>query len=381
MPKIIVVQPSVPSYRYGYFTRVAERIGKSFSVYASPGNLDVLSERDSIPAWEHPLPAIRHIGPYVAWQSGALSIVIEKGDLVVISGAPRCLSNIALLIKARMCGATTIWWGHYWSSTSRKWSATIRFTLMKLSDAFLFYTDQEKSEYLAKIKNCRQIPVFALNNGIETDEISSLRAPYSARCRKRDLVYIGRVIQKSNLDLLINALSQPSCAGVTLDIIGDGDDKARLQARCLELKLDQRVTWHEGSVDEVKIAAVFNRCKLFVYPGAVGLSLIHALAYGLPVIVHGDRWKHGPEFAALETGSNGLTFANGDPATLSEVIADTLGKPADLTRMSAAAIATIDEFFNATDMADRFCDAIAKLLDTDMPGASAQQAITSTSND
>jgi glycosyltransferase involved in cell wall biosynthesis len=194
-------------------------------------------------------------------------------------------------------------------------------------------------------------------------------------------VYIGRVVQKSNLDLLIDALSRPNCAGVTLDIIGDGDDKARLQARCAELNLDKRVTWHDGTVDEAKIAAVFNRCQLFVYPGAVGLSLIHALAYGLPVVVHDDRWKHGPEIAALDKGKNGHTFANGDPVALSEVIAGTLGKPADLTRMSAAAIATTDESFNAADMADRFCDAIAKLLDADTASPSGVQALTSTSSD
>ena len=381
MPKIIVVQPSVPFYRYGYFSRVAERLGKSFSVYASPGNLNVLSERDSIPAWEFPLPTMRHLAPKIHWQPGVLSIAIEKDDIVVVSGAPRCLSNIALLIKARMRGATTIWWGHYWSSTSRKWSATVRMALMHLSDALLFYTDQEKTEYLAATKTRRRIPLFALNNGVETSQIASLRQPYCTKSRKRDLVYIGRVIQKSNLDLLIDALSQPSCAGVTLDIIGDGDDKARLQARCTELNLAERITWHDGTVDEAKIAAVFNRCKIFVYPGAVGLSLVHALAYGLPVIVHGDRWKHGPEFAALKTGDNGHTFANGDLAALSEVIAGTLAKPADLACMSASAIATTDESFNAADMADRFCDAIASLLDPDTASACGLQAMTSTSID
>ncbi len=381
MPRIIVVQPSVPSYRHGYFSRVAERLGECFSVYASPGNLNVLSERDNVLEWEVLLPAMRSIAPKVLWQPGVLSIAIEKGDIVVVSGAPRCLSNIALLLKAQMRGATTLWWGHYWSSTSRKWSATLRIVLMQLSDAFLFYTDQEKREYFAATRMRRKLPVFALNNGIETSEIKSLRAPYSSKRRKRDLVYIGRVVQKSNLDLLIDALSRPNCAGVTLDIIGDGDDKARLQARCAELNLDSRITWHEGTVDETKIAAVFNRCKLFVYPGAVGLSLIHALAYGLPVIVHDDRWRHGPEFAALETGKNGHTFANGDPVALAKAIADTLSAPADLDHMSAAAIATTDQSFNAADMADRFCDAIAALLDADAESPSDLQALTSTSGD
>ena len=32
-------------------------------------------------------------------------------------------------------------------------------------------------------------------------------------------------------------------------------------------------------------------------PGAVGLSLIHAMAYGLPCLVHSNRLQHMPEIA------------------------------------------------------------------------------------
>ena len=37
--------------------------------------------------------------------------------------------------------------------------------------------------------------------------------------------------------------------------------------------------------------------RIFVYPGEVGLSLIHAMAYGLPCLVHSDRLKHMPEIS------------------------------------------------------------------------------------
>ena len=71
--------------------------------------------------------------------------------------------------------------------------------------------------------------------------------------------------------------------------------------------------------EEPDIAQIANRCRLFVYPGGVGLSLIHAMAYGLPSIIHDDRWRHMPEIAAFQDGRTGRTFEREDPGSLASV--------------------------------------------------------------
>jgi glycosyltransferase involved in cell wall biosynthesis len=351
---VVVLQPSVPSYRLGLFSRLAERLGSGFTVHASVQDLGVLTERAVRQAWERPLGPIRTILPGLLWQHGAMSISVRRGDVVIVSGAPRCLSNIAFLIKARLKGARTIWWGHYWSSTSRPWRAGLRMLLMQLSDAILFYTDREVEEYSAG-RHASRKPVLGLNNGIETDEIIRLREPYDPSLRPRDLLFIGRITPKAELGLLLEALALSACAGIRLDVIGSGEDDAHLRERCVELGIAERVTWHGGTKDERRIAEIANACKAFVYPGGVGLSLIHGLAYGLPAIIHDARRNHMPEFAALEAGRNGITFKQGDTASLAEAIALLQADSERLKGMSAAAISTITHSFNAADMADRFC--------------------------
>jgi glycosyltransferase involved in cell wall biosynthesis len=303
---------------------------------------------------------MRTILPGIFWQTGALSIRIAHGDVVVVNGAPRCLSNIALLLKARLQGASTIWWGHYWSSTSRAWRAALRMPLIRLADAVLFYTDREVEEYRAAGRGVSKV-VTALNNGIETEEIERLRESYDPVSRPRDLLFIGRLTHKAELGLLLEALALPACKGVSLDVIGGGNEEAKLHRRCNELGLADRVNWRGGMTNERRIAEIANSCKAFAYPGAVGLSLVHGFAYGLPAIVHNDRWTHMPEIAALRAGENGETFVAGSAASLSETIRTVLDEPQRLIRMSAAATDTTTRSFNAADMVDRFLSVIEEV--------------------
>jgi len=356
--KIVVLQPTVPSYRRGFFERLSTRLGPAFVVYASEQDLGVLTDSASRSGWERRLGPIRSLLPGVDWQQGALTIPFSRGDVVVISGNPRCLSNIVLLAKARWQGARTIWWGQFWSSTSRAWRAAIRNALMRLSDAVLFYTDREVAEYRSAHPTDRR-RVSALNNGIDTSPIERHRLPYSAD-RPRDLLFIGRLTPKAELGLLLQALARPESAGATLDIIGGGEDEYRLRSLCNTLGIADRVAWHGGTVDEERIAAVANECKVFVYPGSVGLSLVHGLAYGLPAIVHDDRWKHMPEISAFRPGENGLSFARGDAASLAMTIRDMLSDRRRLESMSDEALGTTARSYNAADMADRFCAAIGR---------------------
>lgn len=354
---VTIIQPTVPSYRFGLFNRLACKLGPSFSVHASPGKLGVLTERTSRFAWERPLGPMRRLLPGLEWQPGALSIPIARGDVVVVSGAPRCLSNMALLLKARWKGARTIWWGHYWSSTSRPWRAGLRMVLMRLAGAILFYTDREVGEYLATRRNNHK-PISALNNGIETDEIVRLREPYDPTLRPRDLLLIGRLTEKAEVGLLLEALATSGCAGITLDVVGGGEEEQSLRRHAGELGLDGRIEWHGGTTDEPRIAAIANRCRLFVYPGSVGLSLIHAFAYGLPAIVHDGRWRQGPEIAALSAGENGVAFREGNAESLAQTIRTLLDDPPGMKRMSTDAIALVGRTFNTKDMADRFYELI-----------------------
>jgi glycosyltransferase involved in cell wall biosynthesis len=324
--------------------------------------MGVLTNSDVTPPWATAVGLMRPLIPEVIeWQPGILDIPMGRGDLLIVCGGPRTLSTLALLVKARLLGVRTVWFGHYWSSTTRAYRFYIRMALMKLVHVVLFYTDAEIAEYRAGVgKNDRRL-LTAVNNGISIEPIAALRNTYQASDRPREILFIGRLIQKCALDLLLSALASPSLAGVKLNVIGDGDARGEYQRIASDLGLGDRVIWHGGTVDESKIAAVANRSRLFAFPGSVGLSVIHAMGYGLPPVVNDNRWTNGPEVAAVTDGVTGRLFSRDDPSALARVLAETIDNAALLEPMSAAARNLADTVFNTREMAKRVIEMVDRM--------------------
>lgn len=352
--RITVVQPVVPNYRRGFFAALAKALGARFSVYASDQDMGVLTKDFHRQEWEHPLGQLKRLLPGVEWQVGALSLPIARGDIVVVSGAPRCLSNLALLLRARFHGARTVWWGQYWSASTRWHRFVLRLLLMRLADAVLFYTDAEVATYRAGWGRRDKRPLRALNNGIDIEPIRPLRHGYLPEERGAHLLFVGRVTGKSDLGLLLRAMADPLLADATLHIVGDGPERAALQREAEQAGLEGLVVWHGATVDEARIAAIASQAALFCYPGAVGLSLVHAMAYGLPAVVHDDVSTHMPEIAAFEDGTTGATFAKGDPADLARVLARLLNAPDRRQAMSREGLRRAEEIYNTGAMTERF---------------------------
>ncbi|HUF55574.1 MAG TPA: hypothetical protein VMM55_03340, partial [Thermohalobaculum sp.] len=120
-----VVQPALLSYRVDFFDRVARALGPEFTVYhPADRTTDRFGAMAVGPAsfrWQRGFGSYRRLPLGLAWQDGVLSIRLARGDVLVVPGGPRCISHMALLLRARLRGARIIWWGHYWTSSSRRW--------------------------------------------------------------------------------------------------------------------------------------------------------------------------------------------------------------------------------------------------------------------
>lgn len=363
---VTVVQPAIPHYRVDFFTRLARHYGSAFRVCGSTLGVGVLTERESRWPWELTLGPIRSLPGGLQWQDGVGQVPVADGDRLIVWGAPRALSNLGLILKARARGAKVIWWGHFLSPTSRPWRRALRIVLMRGAHGLLFYTEREVEAYRATRAGARdRRPVGALNNGIDIVPIEARRAPYKAADREPAALFIGRVTEKSRLGLALEALAQPEAGGLTLHVIGDGENAGALRGRAARLGVGERVIWHGASTDENQIAAVANRVRFFLYPGDVGLSLVHGLAYGLPAVIHDSVIDHMPEVAAFKAGTNGEAFRRGDAADLGKVLGRMLADTERLDRMSQAALGTVAQEFNTARMADRF---IAFIEDLDNVG-------------
>src|SRR5690606_35683945 len=55
-------------------------------------------------------------------------------------------------------------------------------------------------------------------------------------------------------------------------------------------------------------------------PGNVGLTAMHALTYGTPVVSHSNASRQGPEFESIKDGVSGFLFKEDDVDSLVDAI-------------------------------------------------------------
>ena len=238
---------------------------------------------------------------------------------------------------------------------------------MRLADGVILYTEKEREQFLVRGFPPRR--TFALNNGLDVESVNEAVSAWTAddvhrfkKARGLDrlpywCITIGRYTAKSKIELLIESLPKFR-ADVGLIAVGDGPQVEHAKRRAAELEVSTRIVWAGAQYDENSVAPWMLSASVFVYPGIVGLSLIHAFAYGLPAVVHSASHDQGPEFAAFCEGRNGISFAQGSAASLADAVNRLISDSSMRQSLSVAAKALTESTFNTTDMAERFNAAI-----------------------
>ena len=83
-----------------------------------------------------------------------------------------------------------------------------------------------------------------------------------------------------------------------------------------------------------------------VSPGNVGLTAIHAMMFGTPVITHNDFPYQGPEFEAIKSGVTGDFFSKGDVDSMKMVIIKWFKEHENREAVRMSCYSEIDENWN-----------------------------------
>jgi glycosyltransferase involved in cell wall biosynthesis len=153
------------------------------------------------------------------------------------------------------------------------------------------------------------------------------------------LVAIGRLADKKGIDVLLDALVK--VPGGRLEVVGDGPDRAALEAQTRALGLDDRVRFlgrqpRDGVVDALR------RATAVVIPSIVGAGgdmegtpvvLCEAMAAGVPVVAS----ALGGLGECLVDGKTGLLVPPGDVEALAGALARVVDGLVDLEALGLAA--------------------------------------------
>lgn len=145
------------------------------------------------------------------------------------------------------------------------------------------------------------------------------------------LVFIGRLTKVKRLDMLLRALAQLKAAGrqYNLTLIGAGEMETSLRDLVAQLGLEKNVWFYGACYDERENAELIYNADLCVSPGNVGLTAIHVMMFGCPVITHDNFPYQRPEFEAVREGVTGCYFTQGDERSLMDAIGQWLDTHCD----------------------------------------------------
>jgi len=146
---------------------------------------------------------------------------------------------------------------------------------------------------------------------------------------------------------------------LTYYIVGDGDDRPRLEALARECRLEQSVIF-TGRIPDSELWERYQNCDMFVLPSTgegFGLVFVEAMSFGKPVIA--SRTGATPE--VVIDGVNGFLVEGQNEASLSERILRLATDPALRSRMGQAARRTFEDCYSLQKYRSRFTDFLEAL--------------------
>ncbi|HEY5667937.1 MAG TPA: glycosyltransferase family 4 protein [Candidatus Saccharimonadales bacterium] len=152
-------------------------------------------------------------------------------------------------------------------------------------------------------------PIALIPNGID---LSMYKAPArrSESRKHKNLLFIGRLEQRKGLKHLLHAfkLLHDRKSDITLNVIGDGPDRSKLESLAADLGIDEHVNFlgyisNGDKADLLRTSDLF--CSPALYGESFGIVLLEAMATGT-VTVAGDN----SGYASVMKGMGALSLVN-----------------------------------------------------------------------
>jgi glycosyltransferase involved in cell wall biosynthesis len=314
----LILQRLVPHYRVALFEELYAATGVRVLAAAEPPAGTFLSHADlqDVP-WAIPVP-IRFTDPrnQFAAEIPLKQILRDYRPKTLIAEFGLRISSTWSLPRERTRGtlAAYAYWTHGWqmdrgfATVPDRIVQSVRLSLLRRADAIGAYSE-DGARWLRK--RLAATEVVALGNALATAEIGKLRSSSTPiRHGFPQFLVVGRLTPEKKVDLAVEAfkLIRAKLPQAALTIIGDGPERENLERKITpELGGSLRVLG--AMYSEIDLAPHFMGADLLLMPGAAGLAVNHALAYGLPVVTFSrsaEGPRHHPEIEYVVDGWSGV---------------------------------------------------------------------------
>lgn len=305
--------------------------------------------------YKRELPFIRLYGHW-NWLDGAVSKCFHPYTDYILTGEPFCLSTWVVMILNRFLGKRTFLWSHGWYGSERGFKRWVKKAFFSLSHGVLLYGEYAKALMVKEGFAPKKLHV--IYNSLDFFTQSKLRDtstqdnPYVNHFKNDNpvLVFIGRLEAGKHLELLVEAMYilTKEYGNVNLAFIGGGKQQESLSALVQSKGLASNVWFYGTCYNESEIAPLLYHADLCVSPGFVGLTAIHTMTYGTPVVTHNNFSTQMPEFETIEPGVTGAFFGENSVSDLVFTIKSWLeSAKGNRTQIRNRCISRIEKHYNS----------------------------------
>jgi glycosyltransferase involved in cell wall biosynthesis len=374
-PRVAIVTGFVAHFKAPFYQRLFERTDVDVHVFCQDTargiNLTLVHDRD--PDRITVVPAFSTHRERLVWQRLPWGRLLSQFDVLFVVGNPRMVSSVVLALVASVLRRPVVIFGQAHTSDANPFTERLRLAWWRWFSHLFVYTDGEVARLKARGFTTHHI--VGMNNGLDQRRIDAAAhewtperlAPWRTAQGldgRTVILSCARLEAKNRFDLWIEAM--PALAAEYPDlmwcIIGDGVERERLQQQAAALRVADRIRWIGTVTDDAELAPWFLSSRLLVHPGAIGLTLLHAFGFGVPVVTSDDAMRHMPEFDAFEDGRTGRTFARDSVSGLADAVRRCLADAEGLRCMAARGRQIAREAYNVDVMAERFVASVRQAL-------------------
>lgn len=352
MIKTCLIYNYAQHYRLNIFKLLSQELG--VEMYFGDKMEDVKKiDYSLIPTFKNELKNIKLFGPFY-WQKGALKLLFKDYKHYIILGEYFCLSTWLILVLAKFTNKKIHLWTHGWYGKESFLMKLYKKIFFSFSDSILLYGNRAKDLMIQE--GISESKLHVIYNSLDYDsQISnrsnSINEDFYKSHFKNDyatLFFIGRLTKIKKLNLIIESLKilKQDDIHYNLVIIGKGEDEEELKNLVHKYGLEQYV-WFVGQLyNEEEIAKFIANADLCISPGNVGLTAMHSLVYGTPVITNDNFNTQMPEFESIKKGITGDFFKEDNVNDLSKRLLSWLQKNTDRIKVRKNCYSIIDQYYN-----------------------------------
>lgn len=288
------------------------------------------------------------------WNKGSLKPVFKRSyHSYILTGEQACLSTWVILLINRLLNRKTYLWAHCWHGDETGFKAFHTKIYLRLASGLFLYGNHAKRLLLTE--GFKEEKLHVIYNSLDYDKQLEIRkelspVPVYLNYFGNDLpvvIFTGRLTTEKKIEQLIEAQVKLKKRGLPFNVLllGDGGETERLKELVQQYQVASHYWFYGACYDEKVIGNLYFNADLTVSPGNVGLTAIHAMSYGCPVIAHHTFTKQGPEFEAIIPGITGDFFEKDNVDSLVEKICIWLS-PRDKKVVRRACFQVIDSKYN-----------------------------------